>query len=185
MKITMSEVDSPLGAMLLATDAQHTVRALDFADHKTRLDRGLRQQYGEVELVESPAPAEIATALTRYFDGELEALNALRTATAGSELQHRVWSALRCIPATTTTTYGKLAKELGFDDPRAAIAIGAANAANPIAIIVPCHRVIASDGDLKGYAWGLHRKRWLLEHENAIPAARKQFGPQTAMLPGF
>jgi len=91
--------------------------------------------------------------------------------------------ALRGIPAGTTTSYGKLAKSLGFDDPRAAIDIGAANGANPIAIIVPCHRVIASNGDLKGYAWGLHRKRWLLEHEKAI-ASRKE-APQTAMLPGF
>ncbi len=75
------------------------------------------------------------------------------------------------------------AKELGIADPRAPIAIGAANAANPIAIVVPCHRVIASNGELKGYAWGLHRKRWLLEHEGAIrPASAKM---QTRTLPGF
>lgn len=121
--------------------------------------------------------------MVRYFAGELEALDALRTATAGSELQRRVWTALRRIPAGTTTTYGKLAKELGFDDPRAAIDMGAANGANPIALIVPCHHVIASNGDLKGYAWGLHRKRWLLEHEKA--KASKEYEPRTAMLPGF
>ena len=63
--------------------------------------------------------------------------------------------------------------------------IGAANGANPIAIVVPCHRVIASNGDLKGYAWGLHRKRWLLEHENAMVAKKMQPETQTAMLPGF
>jgi methylated-DNA-[protein]-cysteine S-methyltransferase len=183
MKLFLSPLDSPLGAMLLVTDAQQAVRALDFADHKARLHRGLREHYGEVELIETAAPAEIADALARYFDGELKALNVLRTATAGSELQRRVWAALRRIPAGTTTTYGKLAQALGLADPRAAIDIGAANGANPIAIIVPCHRVIASNGDLKGYAWGLHRKRWLLEHEKALEP--KKEAPQTAMLPGF
>lgn len=152
MQLFLSPLDSPLGALLLVTDAQQAVRALDFAEHKGRLRRGLREHHDEVELVEIPAPAEIAEALSRYFEGELEALNALRTATAGSPLQRRVWAALCRIPAGTTTTYGKLATDLGFDDPRAAIAIGAANGANPIAIIVPCHRVIASNGDLKGYA---------------------------------
>ncbi|SAK81522.1 methylated-DNA--[protein]-cysteine S-methyltransferase [Caballeronia ptereochthonis] len=183
MQMFMSNLASPLGDMLLVTDSQQIVRALDFADHKARLNRGLREHYGSVELAEVPAPSEIAQAIARYFSGELGALDILRTETAGSELQRRVWAALRHIPAGTTTTYGKLAKELGFDDPRAAIDIGAANGANPIAIIVPCHRVIASNGDLKGYAWGLHRKRWLLEHEKAI--APQHVEPQTAMLPGI
>lgn len=183
MKLNLSQLDSPLGAMLLVTDTQQAVRALDFADHEARLHRGLREHYGDVELVEAAAPVEIAEVLARYFGGELGALNALSTATAGSEFQRCVWAALRLIPVGTTTTYGKLAKALGFDDPRAAIDIGAANGANPIAVIVPCHRVIASDGGLKGYAWGLHRKRWLLEHEKAI--APKEKMPQTAMLPGF
>ena len=183
MNLFLSPLDSPLGAMLLVTDAQHVVRALDFADHEARLHRGLREHYGKVELAPAPAPTEIVDALARYFGGDLEVLNARRTATAGTDLQRRVWAALRRIPAGTTTTYGKLAKELGFDDPRAAIDIGAANGANPIGVIVPCHRVIASDGGLKGYAWGLHRKRWLLEHEKAI--APKEEVPQTAMLQGF
>lgn len=183
MKLFLSPLDSPLGTMLLVTDAQRAVRALDFADSKARQHRGLRQHYGDVELVEIPAPAEIADALAHYFDGALEALKELSTATAGSELQRRVWAALRLIPTGTTMSYGKLAKELGFDDPRAAIDMGAANGANPIAIIVPCHRVIAGNGDLKGYAWGLHRKRWLLEHEKAM--AVKGPEPASAMLPGF
>lgn len=185
MEMFLSQLDSPLGAILLVTDAQQILRALDFADHKARLHRGLCEHYGEAALIEIAAPAGIADALTRYFNGELEALNVLRTAAAGSELQRRVWAALRRIPAGTTTTYGELARNLGFDDPRAAIDIGAANGANPIAIIVPCHRVIASNGDLKGYAWGLHRKHWLLKHEKAIATREKEPEPQTAMLPGF
>jgi methylated-DNA-[protein]-cysteine S-methyltransferase len=183
MQMFLSRLPSPLGEMLLVTDAQQALRALDFADHTAHLRRGLREQYGGVDLTETGAPGEIAQALTRYFAGELAALDALPTATAGSELQRRVWAALRRIAAGTTTTYGGLARGLGLDDPRAAIDVGAANAANPIAIVVPCHRVIASNGELRGYAWGLHRKRWLLEHEKAISS-----GPEvgeTATFPGF
>lgn len=183
MQMFSSRLESPLGKMLLVTDAKQNIRALDFADHEARLYRGLREYYGSPELIEAAAPAQIAQALARYFSGELDALDALPTATAGSDLQRQVWGALRRIPAGTTTTYGKLAKGLGFDDPRAAIDIGAANGANPIAIVVPCHRVIASNGELKGYAWGLHRKRWLLEHEKAISAPSAV--AETARLPGF
>jgi methylated-DNA-[protein]-cysteine S-methyltransferase len=183
MQLFLSHLESPLGNLLLVTDAQQTIRALDFADHKAHLHRGLRAHYGAPELTDTAAPAGIAEAVARYFSSELDALDALPTATAGSDLQRQVWAALRRIPAGTTTTYGKLARDLGFDDPRAAIDIGAANGANPIAIVVPCHRVIASNGELKGYAWGLHRKRWLLEHEKAIPP--KSSGPQTTRLPGF
>jgi methylated-DNA-[protein]-cysteine S-methyltransferase len=184
MQLSLSHLQSPLGDMLLATDAQQTIRALDFADHQAHFRRCLREHCGSIELTDAPAPAAVAQALARYFAGELNALDRLPTVTAGSTLQRRVWAALREIPAGTTTTYGKLAKQLGFDDPRAAIDIGAANGANPIAIVVPCHRVIASNGELKGYAWGLQRKRWLLEHEKAI-APRADGGSPTATLPGF
>jgi len=183
MQLFLSYLESPLGEMLLVTDAQQNMRALDFADHKAHVHRGPREHYGSAELSEVPAPAGIVQAFTRYFSGQLDALEILPTATAGSDLQRQVWHALRRIPAGTTTSYGKLAKALGFDDPRAAIDIGAANGANPIAIVVPCHRVIASNGDLKGYAWGLHRKRWLLEHEKAIPC--RSTVTQTATFPGF
>ncbi|HEY9130947.1 MAG TPA: methylated-DNA--[protein]-cysteine S-methyltransferase, partial [Dyella sp.] len=158
MQLFLSHLESPLGDMLLVTDAQKQIRALDFADHKARLHRLLHEHYGDTDMAEISAPAAVSEAMARYFAGELDALNDLPTATAGSGLQQRVWAALRRIPSGTTTTYGKLAKELGFTDPRAAIDIGAANGANPIALVVPCHRVIASNGELKGYAWGLHRK---------------------------
>jgi methylated-DNA-[protein]-cysteine S-methyltransferase len=179
----LSRLQSPLGDLLIVTDTEHNIRALEFATHEAHLRRGLREHYGSIVLTDTPAPPRIAQALGKYFSGELSAINSLPTATAGSDLQRKVWAALRQIPAGTTTTYGKLARELGFDDPRAAIDVGAANGANPIAIIVPCHRVIASNGELKGYAWGLHRKCWLLEHEKAIPLERT--APQAARLPGF
>jgi methylated-DNA-[protein]-cysteine S-methyltransferase len=104
-------------------------------------------------------------------------------ATNGSELERRVWDALRRIPVGTTASYKGVAHSLGLMDPRAAIDIGAANKENPVAIIVPCHRVIANDGQLKGYAGGVHRKKWLLNHEGALKAEARL--PETARLPGL
>ena len=168
MKMILSDVKSLLGAILLATDEQCRVRALEFAERRSRLHRNLREQYGAYQLTEGPAPIAVANALQRYFAGELEALDSMEMATAGTELQERAWAALRRIPAGQTTTYGALGKSVGINDWHAAVDMGAAVGANPIAIIVPCHRVLGVNGDLKGYAWGLHRKRWLLEHEAAI-----------------
>jgi len=182
-KVSVSRLESPLGDLLLVTDTDRNIRALDFATHQARLRRRLREHCGSDAWAESPAPEEVAQAIARYFSGELSAVDSLATVTAGSDLQCKVWAALRRIPAGSVTTYGKLAKELGFDDPRAAIDIGAATGANPIAIVVPCHRVIASNGELRGYAWGLHRKRWLLEHENAVASELET--PQPMRLPGF
>jgi methylated-DNA-[protein]-cysteine S-methyltransferase len=133
--------------------------------------------------VEGSLPSGIATALERYFVGELSALDRIATATNGSELERRVWEALRRIPAGQTSSYGEVARSLGFLDPRAAIDVGAANKANPVAIIVPCHRVIAKNGELKGYAGGPHRKRWLLKHEGALAS---RIAPVEALrLPGI
>jgi methylated-DNA-[protein]-cysteine S-methyltransferase len=179
MKMILSNVESPLGTMPLATDEQHRVRALEFAERRSRLHRNLREQYGAHDLIEGPAPAVVADALQRYFAGELRALDSIEVATAGTELQERAWAALRHIPAGQTTTYGALGKSVGINDWRAAVDMGAAVGANPIAIIVPCHRVLGVNGDLKGYAWGPHRKRWLLEHEASIDA--RPADPQTGL----
>lgn len=170
MKLTLSELPSPQGAMLLVTDDRQRVRALDFADRRTRLHRGLREQYGAYELAEGEAPLAVADALRRYFAGDLAAIESIEVATAGTPAQELAWAALRRIPAGTIATYAEIGRAMGITDWRAAVDAGAAVGANPIAIIVPCHRVIAANGDLKGYAWGLHRKQWLLEHEKALQA---------------
>jgi methylated-DNA-[protein]-cysteine S-methyltransferase len=185
MKLNLGKIDSPLGVLLVVTDSQDLLRALDFADHNARLQRNLREHYGECDLTEASAPRTIADCLQRYFDGQLAALNNISVATPGGALQRQVWAALRRIPAGQTTSYGDLARALGYTDPRAAIDIGAANGANPIAIVVPCHRVIGKHGDLKGYAGGFHRKRWLLEHEGAIPSVAPVRAPEMVRLPGF
>jgi methylated-DNA-[protein]-cysteine S-methyltransferase len=78
-----------------------------------------------------------------------------------------VWAALRDIPAGSTLSYADLARRIG--EPRAVRAVGAANGANPVAVIVPCHRVIGADGTLTGYGGGLERKQWLLAHEGVLP----------------
>jgi methylated-DNA-[protein]-cysteine S-methyltransferase len=102
--------------------------------------------------------------LAGYFAGELTDFD-LPLAPAGTAFQLRVWAALRTIPYGQTTSYGELAGQLG--NPGASRAVGLANGRNPIAIVVPCHRVIGADGRLTGYGGGLDRKRWLLDHELA------------------
>jgi methylated-DNA-[protein]-cysteine S-methyltransferase len=182
MKLFLSKIPSPVGEMLLVTDEREHVRALDFEDHTARLHRLLREHYGTYELVDGAAPAAIAAAFGRYFGGDLTALDGIATATSGSEFQRQVWAALRAIPVGKTMSYRELARSLGYEDPRAAIHVGAANGANPVSIIVPCHRVIGTNGELKGYGGGVHRKRWLLEHEGAL----KPLEPaETQPLPGI
>ncbi|MFN0133466.1 MAG: methylated-DNA--[protein]-cysteine S-methyltransferase [Phycisphaerales bacterium] len=105
--------------------------------------------------------------LDEYFAGTRHGFN-LPLAPIGTAFQQRVWAALLHIPYGTTTTYGDLARRLGT--PNAARAVGAANGANPIAIIIPCHRVIDAAGRLHGYGGGLNRKQWLLEHEGSLLA---------------
>jgi methylated-DNA-[protein]-cysteine S-methyltransferase len=174
MKITLSSLSSPLGAMLLATDGEGRVRALDFAERHSRLQRNLRMHIGDYEMVEGEAPKAIVDAFKLYFDGDGAALGAIEVVTGGTHEQERAWAVLRKIPAGETMTYGELGKAMGIHDWRAAVDAGAAVGANPVALIVPCHRVISSNGDLKGYAWGLHRKQWLLEHEGALPKAQAE-----------
>lgn len=98
-----------------------------------------------------------------YFSGERADAASVPLDLRGTPFERQVWEALRCIPAGTTTTYGAVARQVGSPD--ASRAVGLANGANPIAIIVPCHRVIGSDGTLTGYGGGLDRKSWLLSHE--------------------
>ena len=180
MQLTSSELASPLGTMLLVCDLQGQVRALDFAERAARLHRNLREHYGVHALSTGPAPAAASSALERYFAGDLSALDGIEVAIAGNALQEQVWAELRRLPVGTTTTYGALGKAVGRKDWRAAVEIGAIVGSNPVAIIVPCHRVVGAGGDLKGYAWGLHRKQWLLVHERALQA--QAVTPTTASL---
>ena len=107
--------------------------------------------------------ANACAAFARYFAGDADAFADLPVDLRGSAFSRRVWSALREIAPGATASYGEIARRVG--SPRAARAVGAANRRNPLAIAVPCHRVSGGDGRLVGYAGGLARKRWLLDHE--------------------
>lgn len=159
----LARLETPAGVMLVVTDAQGRLRALDWDDHADRMARLLRRHYGAVELQDGPAEGPAFDALRAYLTGDLHALDALPTAAAGTAFQREVWAALRTIPAGETWSYGRLAAHIGR--PRAVRAVGLANGANPVGVVVPCHRVIGADGSMTGYGGGLERKAWLLAHE--------------------
>jgi O-6-methylguanine DNA methyltransferase len=161
--LQLSKYASPLAPLLVVTGRDDTLRALDFVDYEPRMSRLLGDHYGDCELRLGPAPSSVTDALDAYFDGELTAIDTLSTATGGTDFQREVWKALRDIEPGSTMSYGQLAAAIGR--PNASRAVGAANGSNPIAIVVPCHRVIGANGSLTGYGGGLPRKRWLLDHE--------------------
>ena len=163
---TLDRIASPVGEVLLVTDAESAVRAFDFTDYEARMMKLLARHYGEVVLAEGRAPEAVRAAVAAYFGGDARAFDGVPVKTAGTDFQEAVWAALRAIPAGETRSYGQLAAAVGR--PRAVRAAGAANGQNPVAVIVPCHRVIGANGTLTGYAGGLERKRWLLEHERRV-----------------
>lgn len=163
MILFQQRVASPVGEILLVSDDDGAVRALDFHDYEDRMHRLLRRHYGDYVLQGGAAPQAVSGALDAYFAGDHAAIDSVTVATGGTTFQREVWAALRAIPGGSTITYTTLAETVGR--PAARRAVGLANGANPIAIIVPCHRVIGADGSLTGYGGGLERKRWLLKHE--------------------
>ena len=165
MDLVLSRLPSPLGELLLVT-AGTAVVSLDFDDNLERLLTLLQRRMGDVVPEEGEAPDEVARRLKRYFKGHFNALDGQRLFLAGTQFQEQVWHALREVPAGQTASYGHLAEALGLSA-GAARAVGAANGANPVALFVPCHRIVGADGSLTGYAGGLERKRWLLKHEGA------------------
>lgn len=164
-RLCLDRLATPIGEALLVTDGDGRLRALDWADYEPRLRQSLRRHYGAVAPSVGRAPDAIRRALEDYFAGNLAALDAIDCATAGTDFQRAVWAGLRAIAPGETLSYGMLAARLGM--PKAVRAVGLANGANPIGVVVPCHRVIGADGSLTGYGGGLARKRWLLRHEGA------------------
>ena len=156
-------VPSPIGE-LVGYLREGALCAVDFAgrDDARAL---LQRRFGDVELRERDGASDAQRLLEAYLSGELRALDAIRVDTGGTEFQRKVWEALRRIPAGRTTSYSELAGEIGA--PSAVRAVGTANGSNPVPVIIPCHRVVRTDGTLGGYGGGLDRKRWLLDHERA------------------
>lgn len=164
MVLLLDRLPSPIGPIVLVCCGE-ALRALSFGDDEGHLRPWLARHYGEDRLAPGRAPAAIRHRIEEYFEGRLDALDRVPVETAGTPFQKLVWSALREIPAGATVSYGQLAARVG--KPRSSRAVGMANGSNPVAIVVPCHRVIGADGTLTGYGGGIDRKRWLLAHERA------------------
>ena len=165
-RFLLDRLTTPIGTALLVTDADGVLRALDWEGHERRMKELLRRQYGATVLRDARASEAIKAALAGYFDGDLDRLATIEWRVGGTAFQRQVWTALTTIPAGTTMTYGALAVQLGM--PRAVRAVGHANGANPLSVVVPCHRLIGAGGSLVKYGGGLMRKRWLLEHEGVV-----------------
>ena len=158
-------IPTPIGSLMIAADRQGNLRVALFTEDEAVVSRRLQLHYGTTgfALHLTRDPHGLSTAISQYFGGELDAIDALPIATGGTPFQRKVWQELRNIPCGATTSYGDLALRIGH--PTAVRAVGAANGDNPIAVVVPCHRVIGANGSLTGYGGGLERKRWLLDHE--------------------
>jgi methylated-DNA-[protein]-cysteine S-methyltransferase len=171
---------SPIGPLVLAAGPRGLVY-LDLHGDRAGLEHVLRTRLGAERLVEQADPVGAVSTLERYFAGDLRALDALPVDPRGTPFQCEVWLTLRRIAAGTTWSYAELAQAVGR--PRAVRAVGAANGANPVALVLPCHRVIGSDRRLVGYGGGLDRKRWLLGHEGASFRAAESAPAQRALWP--
>jgi methylated-DNA-[protein]-cysteine S-methyltransferase len=161
--LAFDRIPTPAGEALVMWDGELRLRVFDWAGHEPRMRRLLERHYGPIKPKAAVAPKPLKAALSAYFEGDLTSLDAIECATGGTPFQRAVWTALRDIPAGTTLSYGALAQRIGR--PTAVRAVGLANGANPISLVVPCHRVIGADGSLTGYGGGIARKRWLLRHE--------------------
>jgi methylated-DNA-[protein]-cysteine S-methyltransferase len=168
LQLFIDRLDTPIGEMLIVTDLEGYLRAVDWTDHETRMNRILRVHYGTngFSLDSTCIPNGVTNAISKYFQGDLAAIDTLPVKTGGTPFQGDVWRALRDIPCGTTVSYMNLAKQIGR--PSAIRAVGSANGSNPVGIVVPCHRVIGTDGSLTGYGGGIERKLWLLDHEAGV-----------------
>jgi methylated-DNA-[protein]-cysteine S-methyltransferase len=160
--IEVATLSTPIGPLALAAH-EGAVCAVWFGPVES-LERLLARWYPGEHTAPAVDPAGAASALSAYFAGDLQALAGIPVVLHGTPFQRRVWERLRDVPAGRTATYGAIAAAIGA---RSAVrAVGAANGANPVSIIVPCHRIIGANGALVGYGGGLDRKRWLLDHES-------------------
>lgn len=162
MHVDVTTIDSPVGALTVAANGPR-VCVVHFGEWTPKIESTLRGWYPDATIDKTADPGGAVTVLRRYFDGDLESLDRIEVELHGTAFQQRVWMALRTVKAGATASYAELARQVG--SPAAVRAVGAANGANPVAIVLPCHRIIGSNGSLTGYGGGLDRKRWLLDHE--------------------
>ncbi|WP_224372248.1 methylated-DNA--[protein]-cysteine S-methyltransferase [Hyalangium versicolor] len=165
MKIPMTDdlvttrLQTPIGELRLAANQEGLVTILFACDEKTLPEaRGTASARVHLE--------QACTALQEYFAGRRTNFGDVTLAASGTEFQHQVWRAVSAIPFGQTVSYARVANQIGR--PKAVRAVGLANGQNPIPLIVPCHRVIGSNGSLTGFGGGLPTKKWLLEFEGAM-----------------
>ncbi len=165
LRLLIDRTETPIGELVIVADREGRLRAVDWSDYESRMQRLLRLHYGERGFVLEPErnPGGLTKAMSAYFAGKLGVIASLPVETGGTPFQRTVWAALRDIPCGTTVSYSELARRI--DRPIAVRAVGLANGANPVGIVVPCHRVVGANGSLTGYGGGIERKRWLLAHE--------------------
>ena len=168
LALLIDRLATPIGELLIIADRDGKLRTIDWTDHEARMRQLLDRAYGKGGYTLTPArdPGGLTSAMRAYFKGDIDAIDRLPVAAPGTVFQQSVWRALRKIKRGQTISYAELARRVGR--PKAVRAAGLANGQNPISIVVPCHRVIGSDGTLTGYGGGLPRKKWLLEHEGAL-----------------
>jgi methylated-DNA-[protein]-cysteine S-methyltransferase len=164
MDFLLDRIITEIGTLLIVSDGERLC-ALDYGGYEERMGTLLHRRYGCIQFREAPDPQGFSSRIRSYLTGHYKAINDIPVNTGGTPFQRQVWAALRTIPVGTTLSYGDMAMRLG--KPAVYRAVGMANALNPIAIVIPCHRMIGSNGALTGYAGGLERKRWLLAHEKA------------------
>jgi methylated-DNA-[protein]-cysteine S-methyltransferase len=172
--IDVATVPSPVGELTIAASGDR-VCLVHFGTASPKLLSKLTTWYPDATTRTAGDPAGAVSVLRRYFAGDLDALDEIAVELHGTPFQTRVWTALRDVRAGTTISYAQLATRIG--SPAAVRAVGAANGANPVAVVLPCHRIIGTNGSLTGYGGGLDRKRWLLDHEGVV--ARTLFDVRT------
>jgi methylated-DNA-[protein]-cysteine S-methyltransferase len=174
LTLFIDRIETPIGEMVLVADASGNLRAIDWTNFDGRMERFMRLHYGKngFRFESARNPHGLRDRIDRYFAGDVGAIDEIGVQTEGTPFQRSVWSELRKIPAGSPISYGKLAERIAR--PTAVRAVGLANGSNPIGVVVPCHRVIGSDGSLTGYGGGLDRKRWLLDHEEKHAAVQSK-----------
>jgi len=165
MDLLIDELSSPLGTIVIAA-CEGRLCGLDFGESRPRMLADLSARFDGPRVKAARDPFGIGRRIRAYMAGELAAIDDIAVDPGGTRFQRIVWAALRRVAPGTTVTYADLARRIRH--PSAVRAVGAANGRNPVAIVIPCHRMIGSDGSLTGYGGGLRRKSWLLEHEGAI-----------------
>jgi len=166
MKLSVEVIQTPLGPLTLALTSQDALCGVAFEHRRESMWEFIQRRFESSSLAAEATKRRgtaAGEAIQRYFGGEIDALDGIKVDGGGSEFQRSVWAALRLVRGGMTASYSELARGIG--KPTGFRAVATANAINPVAIVIPCHRIIHADGSISGYGGGVERKRWLLHHE--------------------